>query len=58
MKSDNIGTIFAICFAYFAGTFIFGYMPSLIKASPSLMNLFTIFASGTIIAASVGIVLP
>ena len=58
MKSNNIGTIFMICFAYLAGTFICGYVPSLIKAPPKVMTLFTIFASGTIIAASIGIVLP
>ena len=58
MLFGDIGTVFLICFCYFFGTFICGYAPSLLRVSPKIMELFTIYASGTIIGAVLGIVLP
>ena len=58
MELGDIGTAFIACVSYCAFTAFCGYAPSLIKAPPKFMNLFTIFSSGTIIGAILGIVLP
>jgi len=40
------------------GTFLCGYLPSLIKAPPHVMNHIAIFGGGSIIGAAIIIVLP
>ena len=47
-----------ICLLLFIGTFICGYLPSLIKASSKVLNLIAIFGSATIIGAALIIILP
>ena len=47
-----------ICTALLAGTFICGYAPSLINASPKIMNLVAIYGAGVIIGSAIVIILP
>ena len=55
---NDILVVLLICIALLIGTFICGYAPSLIKASPKVMNLIAIYGGGTIIGAAIVIVLP
>lgn len=54
----EILTAFFIFLALFIGTFICGFLPSLISAPPAVMNKIAIFGGGTIIGAAIIIVLP
>ena len=54
----EIFTASIVFFALFIGTFICGYLPSCIDASPNIMNKISIFGGGTIIGAAFIIVLP
>ena len=49
---------FFIFLALFIGTFFCGYLPSMIKAPPHVMNKISIFGGGTIVGAALIIVLP
>ena len=55
---DDILTAFFIFISLALGTFICGYLPSLISAPPKVMNKIAIFGGGTIIGAAIIIVLP
>ena len=50
--------VLLICVVLLAGSFFCAYAPSLINASPKVMNLVAIFGGGTIIGAAIVIVLP
>ena len=54
----EILTAFFIFLALFIGTFICGFLPSLIKAPPNVMNKIAIFGGGTIVGAALVVVLP
>ena len=58
MTEPNIPRAFLIFFLLFIGTFICGYLPSCIKAPYKVMNKIAIFGGGTIIGATIIIVLP
>mmetsp|Transcript_15801 Transcript_15801/g.21385 ORF Transcript_15801/g.21385 Transcript_15801/m.21385 type:complete len:118 (+) Transcript_15801:45-398(+) len=55
---DDIFEAFLILLGLAAGTFICGYLPSCINASPRVMNLIAIFGGGTIIGAAIIVILP
>ena len=50
--------VLLICLGLLAGTFVCGYAPSLINASPKIMNLVAIYGGGVIIGAAIVIILP
>ena len=54
----EISKAFFIFLGLFVGTFICGYLPSCIRASPNVMNKIAIFGGGTIIGAAIVVVLP
>ena len=54
---NEIFEAFLIFFALAAGTFLCGCAPGLVKASPQFMNKMAIFGAGTIIGASLIVVL-
>ena len=47
-----------VCVALFIGTFLCGYLPSVIKADPRTLNLIAIYGGATIIGAALIIILP
>lgn len=55
---NQILTAFFIFLTLFFGTFLCGYLPSLIKAPPNVMNKIAIFGGGSIAGAALIIVLP
>ena len=55
---SQVLTMAMICLLLFCGTFACGYLPSLIKAPPKVLNLIAIFGSATIIGAALIIILP
>ena len=55
---DETLSVFLVCLGLLVGTFICGYAPSLISASPRVMNLIAIYGGGVIIGASIVIILP
>ena len=55
--SDTLAVFFT-CVALLAGTFICGYAPSLIKASPKVMNLISVYGGGIIVGLAIAIILP
>ena len=58
MTFSDTFLVFLICIVYMISTFLCGYAPSLIQASPKVMNLIGIYGGGTIIGACLVIVLP
>ena len=58
MAINDTVAVLLICVALLAGTFFCAYAPSMINASPKVMNLIAIFGGGTIIGAAIVIVLP
>lgn len=54
---NDIIEAFLIFFALAAGTFFCGCAPGLIKASPKVMNKMAIFGAGTIIGATLIVVI-
>ena len=58
MTEPDIAKAFLVFFLLFIGTFICGYLPSCIKAPYKVMNKIAIFGGGTIIGATLIIVLP
>ena len=58
MALNDTLIILLICIGLLGGTFICGYAPSLINASPKVMNLIAIYGGGTIIGAAIVIILP
>ena len=55
--SDTI-KVSLICTSLLAGTFLCAFAPSLINASPKVMNLVAIYGGGVIIGAAIVIILP
>lgn len=49
---------FFILLGLAVGTFLCGFLPSMIRASPRVMNHIAIFGGGTIIGAAIIIILP
>ena len=58
MSEPNSAKAFLIFFILFIGTFICGYLPSFIKAPYKVMNKIAIFGGGTIIGATLIVILP
>ena len=47
-----------VCVLLFIGTFLCAYLPSIIRASPKVLNLIAIFGGATIIGAALVIIVP
>ena len=58
MTEPDIAKAFLIFFLLFVGTFVCGYLPSFIKAPYKVMNKIAIFGGGTIIGATLIVILP
>ena len=47
-----------VCVLLFMGTFLCAYIPSIINASPKVLNLIAIFGGATIIGLALIIIVP
>ena len=54
----DIFTAFLIYFALFIGTFICGYLPACIKATPETQNNIALFGGAMIVGMAIIVVLP
>ena len=55
---NNPTTVAAIAFGLFLGTFMCAYLPSMLKVNKNIINLISIFGTGTILGACIIVVLP
>lgn len=55
---NNPTTVALIAIGLFLGTFVCAYLPSLLMVNKHLINLVSIFGTGTILGACIIIVLP
>jgi|688.fasta_scaffold394874_1 hypothetical protein len=55
---NNPTTVAAIALGLFLGTFMCAYLPSMLKVNKNVINLISIFGTGTILGACIIVVLP
>ena len=55
---DPTAEILLLSAVMFVGTFLMGFLPTFIKASPKIMNLISVFGAGLLVGVALIVIIP